>query len=343
MLDTATIRQIAMKMELHETKIEQMMLRHEELRGLTDMVMLQLAALGELFGDTITGQLSAASELNMSDGERRKHRIPPEATYVIWAYQGVREGVDLENLTDEQTQTLDKTSGEFAFASLGSFIYVKPGEVDEPPVVLAVNALGVGDHKHRLGTVDRDPDDNSVTATIASPEMWDGAGIGLETDIYAFGIVMWEVWTRCEAWHWMGAGAEFQICNRVGVLKQRPRMPPFIGTHASRVATMIRQCLHHDPSKRPTAENLVEAQMEMVNTITKMRTDSRGPVREASVHEMQHQTSNSSDHSEEQDTEQFWTSAGKFTLHPNRLDSDSGTFSLTVNEVDANEWMENAL
>jgi hypothetical protein len=58
---------------------------------------------------------------------------------------------------------------------------------------------------------------------------------------------------------------------------------------------------------------------------------------------MQHQTSNSSDHSEEQDTEQFWTSAGKFTLHPNRLDSDSGTFSLTVNEVDANEWMENAL
>ena len=131
--------------------------------------------------------------------------------------------------------------------------------------------------------------------------------------------------------------------NRVGVLKQRPRMPPFIGTHASRVATMIRQCLHHDPSKRPTAENLVEAQMEMVNTITKMRTDSRGPVRESSVHEMSHQTSISSDHSEEQDAEQFWTSAGKFTLHPNRLDSDSGTFSLTVNEVDANEWMENAL
>ena len=33
--------------------------------------------------------------------------------------------------------------------------------------------------------------DMAVTAEIASPEMWAGEGIGLETDIYAFGVVMW--------------------------------------------------------------------------------------------------------------------------------------------------------
>ena len=40
----------------------------------------------------------------------------------------------------------------------------------------------------------RDPDspmcDNSVTATIASPEMFEGKGIGLEADVFAFGMVM---------------------------------------------------------------------------------------------------------------------------------------------------------
>jgi hypothetical protein len=35
--------------------------------------------------------------------------------------------------------------------------------------------------------------DNAVTAGIASPEMWEQAGIGLETDIYAFGIVMYRL------------------------------------------------------------------------------------------------------------------------------------------------------
>lgn len=96
---------------------------------------------------------------------------------------------------------------------------------------------------------------------------------------------MWEVWTRCVAWHWMGANAEFQICNRVGILKHRPRMPPFIGTaNPSRLATMIRSCLHDDPAKRPTAAQLVEAQLEMVKNIRRMQVATKGPVRERDAH-----------------------------------------------------------
>ena len=86
----------------------------------------------------------------MTDGYRRKYRIPPDATHFIWAYQG--DGVDLEALTDEQKSQIDTDSGEFAFASLGSFIYVRAGEPGDAPTVVAVNALGLGeDHRHRLG------------------------------------------------------------------------------------------------------------------------------------------------------------------------------------------------
>ena len=111
----------------------------------------------------------------------------------------------------------------------------------------------------------------------------------METDVYAFGIMMWEVWTRCFAWHWLSE--QHQICYRVGILKQRPRMPPFVGTHQSTVASMIRACLHHDPKKRPTAAQLVEAQLEMVNSIRRLHRDSAGPVPERALHDLAHQSS----------------------------------------------------
>jgi hypothetical protein len=57
--------------------------------------------------------------------------------------------------------------------------------------VVGANAIGIGGQLScRQGTVDRGPEDMSVTSTIASPEMLEGVGIGLETDIYGFGMVI---------------------------------------------------------------------------------------------------------------------------------------------------------
>jgi hypothetical protein len=154
-LDPSVVEQIAEKMGLHESLATRMVRAHESLRELTDAAMLQLAGIGELVGDSIKGQISEYCDLaNLTDSDRRKANILTEATHFVWAYQA--EGVDGEKLSDEQKKLINQYSGEFAFASLGSFIYFKAGDVDEPPIVLGVNALGVG-HDLRSGTIDRDP------------------------------------------------------------------------------------------------------------------------------------------------------------------------------------------
>ena len=41
--------------------------------------------------------------------------------------------------------------------------------------------------------------DNAIPAGASSPELLEGKAIGLETDIYAFGIVAWEAFTLRQA------------------------------------------------------------------------------------------------------------------------------------------------
>ena len=115
-----------------------------------------------------------------------------------------------------------RCSGEISLASYGGFIYLnaesnEAGVIDDhmkKPEVVGVNALSMGPAtKYSGGAISRNVEkgdttivktssrlegccDLNVSAPIASPELWDGKNIGLESDIYAFGIVMWEVFTR---------------------------------------------------------------------------------------------------------------------------------------------------
>jgi serine/threonine protein kinase len=152
-------------------------------------------------GGTIEGKISPPCRITLSDSERRQALIPPGATHFAWAYQAV----DLEELSAEQNKQLEKDSGEMLFVSLGGFLYFDSVEVgdDRDTIrygsVIKANAIGAGlGLKCRIGTIDRPEDDDNLTATIASPEMFEGKGIGLETDVFAFGVVMWEVFTRRE-------------------------------------------------------------------------------------------------------------------------------------------------
>ena len=109
--------------------------------------------------------------------------------------------------------------------------------------------------------------------------MIEQVNIGLPADIYAFGIVMWEVLTRRTAWHWLSGpssawaimlqvntkarpkvqtarnicnrslcSATAQICRSTEVIRGLPQVPPGLDQSAR---WMIRMCLHQNPSRRP--------------------------------------------------------------------------------------------
>ena len=154
-LDSSVIANIAEKMDLHGSVADRMLQAHDSLSEITDEGMLQLVGLGEIVGDLITGQISEVCDLETltaHEADRRKAQIPAEATHYVWAYQA--DKVNIETMTVEQKNLINEKSGEFSFAHLGSFIFMKETGVGEPPKVVGVNALGIG-QEHGLGTIDR--------------------------------------------------------------------------------------------------------------------------------------------------------------------------------------------
>jgi len=126
---------------------------------------------------------------------RRRKRIPKNATHSVFAYQ-----LGPWNATEiKQLDTFKQRSGEISLASYGGFIYFKADEYDAAGevvsgTVVGVNAISLISHETGRpafadGTINRH--DDQVSAPVASPELWEGVDIGLESDIYSFGIVMW--------------------------------------------------------------------------------------------------------------------------------------------------------
>ncbi len=93
-------------------------------------------------------------------------------------------------------------------------------------------------------------DRRNLTPEIASPELFSGTGVGMKTDIFAFGCVMWSILTRLEAWHWIKVRKGHTIEYAVGLDAKRPRCPE------SQITDKIRQCMHHNARMRPDAQEL---------------------------------------------------------------------------------------
>eukprot|EP00339_Tiarina_fusa_P017847 CAMPEP_0117010202 /NCGR_PEP_ID=MMETSP0472-20121206/9056_1 /TAXON_ID=693140 ORGANISM="Tiarina fusus, Strain LIS" /NCGR_SAMPLE_ID=MMETSP0472 /ASSEMBLY_ACC=CAM_ASM_000603 /LENGTH=398 /DNA_ID=CAMNT_0004712683 /DNA_START=255 /DNA_END=1447 /DNA_ORIENTATION=- len=74
-----------------------------------------------------------------------------------------------------------------------------------------------------------------------------------KSDIYAFGIILWEALTREEPYQEYNNLEEFTyaICQK----RARPSIPP--GTPAS-LARLMQQCWQHDPSKRPSFSVIIQ-------------------------------------------------------------------------------------
>jgi hypothetical protein len=66
------------------------------------------------------------------------------------------------------------------------------------------------------------------------------------------------VFTRREAWEWLtGPQKQMMIMMRV-CHEEHPKRPRVPDGLSSQCASMLRRCLHHEPSRRPSAKQLTQ-------------------------------------------------------------------------------------
>lgn len=88
------------------------------------------------------------------------------------------------------------------------------------------------------------------TTCWLAPEVIEHAHSSLASDVYAYGIVMWEIFTRCEVYEGLTAA---QIIARVVKSGLRPKGPQNFPLNS-----LMERCWSQDPSKRPTFKNIIK-------------------------------------------------------------------------------------
>ena len=188
----------------------------------------------------------------------------------------------------------------------------------------------------------------------ASPELHDGMGIGLETDIFSLGVVMWEVFTRREAWHWLEdrPGKAQAIMSKVLTKNLRPKNPPGLSEEC---AIMVRQCLQMDPSKRPSCKEVcvwIEGQRKGLQTEIAKHRREKATEREERRRKDQNWTKKLFSDSCEitkwgaPEISKYWSDKGRFSLYKMWTSGDvmknTSEFSIEVTPVKPDQWVEAA-
>ncbi|OHT05790.1 hypothetical protein TRFO_26388 [Tritrichomonas foetus] len=90
------------------------------------------------------------------------------------------------------------------------------------------------------------------TPLYMAPELYDNYKYGYKVDVYAFGMIVYEVLTGIEPFHEISNpnSIPLKVCNGV-----RPDIPSFI---PKSFRSLIRQCWAHSPEDRPTFDEIVE-------------------------------------------------------------------------------------
>eukprot|EP01044_Picomonas_judraskeda_P000338 COSAG03_NODE_15_length_22165_cov_72.809934_7_plen_983_part_00 len=173
-------------------------------------------------------------------------------------------------------------------------------------------------------TIDRTDTDTAVTSGNASPELLNGVDIGLPSDIYSFGVLMWEVFTRQEAWHWITSPNKAEaISFQVMVENRRPKIPQGL---AYECVEKIRRCVCRNPSRRPEAREMNDW-LEQCRRKKLMSLKVQGPVRERQVLRLSNQRVASIVDPEAcslcpknshcpKGTCQHWSKTGRYSIHP---------------------------
>ncbi|KAL4442738.1 hypothetical protein ABPG77_006732 [Micractinium sp. CCAP 211/92] len=91
------------------------------------------------------------------------------------------------------------------------------------------------------------------TAAYMAPEVVSDGRITRAADVYAFGILMYEVWARCRAWSGLSVA---QMSFEVVVRQCRPPVPP--GCPPG-YASLMEQCWAQTPEDRPAFQTVLQS------------------------------------------------------------------------------------
>ncbi|RIB23540.1 kinase-like domain-containing protein [Gigaspora rosea] len=89
--------------------------------------------------------------------------------------------------------------------------------------------------------------------TIYTPEILDSEQYTTASDIYSFGIIMWEIMYGKSVSHNQEFGTQFQI--KICQENLRPRIIEYT---PQCYINLMKKCWERDPIKRPSAQKIIE-------------------------------------------------------------------------------------
>lgn len=100
------------------------------------------------------------------------------------------------------------------------------------------------------------------TVEYAAPEVIRHDAVNDRADVYSFGVLMWEIFSRRRPWEHL---TPMQVMMRVALgTRQLPQLPPRSGCSAS-WALMLESCLRDEPTLRPDMEQVLQALQSSVS------------------------------------------------------------------------------
>ncbi|KAL6076869.1 putative serine/threonine-protein kinase drkA [Balamuthia mandrillaris] len=114
------------------------------------------------------------------------------------------------------------------------------------------------------------PNTKAVGSPIwMAPEILEGCNHNEASDVYAYGLILWELWTRETPFQ--GITSFERFCDLVIDDHYRPEITDTIPVD---VAGLIRECWHPNPAKRPSFETVITRLNEII--INSLITDESG-------------------------------------------------------------------
>ncbi|XP_020262577.1 RGS domain-containing serine/threonine-protein kinase A isoform X6 [Asparagus officinalis] len=95
-----------------------------------------------------------------------------------------------------------------------------------------------------------------------APEVLRGDWSNEKSDVFSFGVVLWELMTESVPWSQL---SPLQVIGVVGIMDRRLDLPPNMDP---RVSSIICDCWDSDPRRRPSFEQLVGRMGELITAVT---------------------------------------------------------------------------